>query len=493
MELSPQESAVLLYLKDIKEINEKDIVIDKLSNENIRGAISWLEKKGLVSARVVNSGELELTREGRKYLEEGFPEYRILSVLKSKKRISLSDVRTKLGLEESKIAIAQLAKFGIKPNKGEIEINNFKEIEDKLLKRMELLKSIDSGNKEILEKYPEEKDAILKRSGIVERRTRSTRMVKISEEGKEILSTIRDAEDSIGELTAEMIRDGTWKNRRFRTYDLNMPGKVTPRHGLHPLTVLINDVREIFLSMGFEELKDPYVEFTGWNMDALFIPQDHPARDMQDTFFLSTKKKVEPDEDDRLLFRRAGKIHENGIRGYSGWGYKWRPEEAEKLMLRTHTTASTMRSLHRTPKMEKAVFSVDKVFRHESVDWKHLAEFHQVEGAIHARNANLGTLKWYLRKFYSALGFDHIELIPSYYPYTEPSLDVVVQIDGKELEMGGSGLIRPEVTKALGLEYNVIAWGLGLERLALLYYGLNDLRKLYESDLGWLQEYRLRL
>lgn len=493
MELSPQESAVLIYLKDRQEVKEKDIVIDKLSDENVRGAISWLDKKGLIITRIVDSEELELTDEGRKYLAEGFPEYRILSILKTKKVMGLSEVQSILGPVESRIAIAQLAKFGIKPSKGEIEIKQIEDIEDKLLKRMELLKAIDSNNTDLLNSLPEERDAILKRSGIVERRTRSTRIVKISEAGIEVLSSMKGSEDSIGELTAEMIRDGSWKNRKFRAYDLNMPGKVIRRNGLHPMTVLINDVREIFLSMGFEELKDPYVEFTGWNMDALFIPQDHPARDMQDTFFLSTEKKIEPNEEDRNLFSKAGKIHEQGIRGYSGWRYDWKPEEAEKLMLRTHTTASTMRSLHRTPKIEKAVFSVDKVFRHESVDWKHLAEFHQVEGAIHARNANLGTLKWYLRKFYSALGFDHIELIPSYYPYTEPSLDVVVQIDGKELEMGGSGLIRPEVTKALGLEYNVIAWGLGLERLALLYYGLNDLRKLYESDLGWLQNYRVRL
>ncbi len=493
MELSAQESAVLIYLKDRNEVNEREMRIEKLSSDNIRGAISWLEKKGLINVKIVDAEELELSGEGQKYLKEGLPELRVLSLLKKKKRISIKEIQGELGESESKIAIAQLAKLGIKPSKGELEYISGKEQEQIILREMGVLESIWKKDLSILPEYKDEKEALLRRSGIVERKVRSSRIVSINEAGRKNLAAMEESTDSIGELTAEMIRAGTWRDKRFRPYDLNLPGKSVKRRGLHPMTAIINDVRQIFLSMGFEELKDGYVEFAGWNMDSLFIPQDHPARDMQDTFFLEPAKQVEPDRAERILFGKSGKIHEKGMSGYSGWGYKWQPEEAEKLMLRTHTTASTMRSLHKSPGAEKAVFSVDKVFRHESVDWKHLAEFHQVEGAIHAKNANLGTLKWYLRKFYSALGFEHIELIPSYYPYTGPSLDVIVEIDGKELELGGSGLIRPEVTKALGLKYNVIAWGLGLERLALLYYGLNDLRKLYDNDMNWLQNYRIRL
>ncbi len=249
-------------------------------------------------------------------------------------------------------------------------------------------------------------------------------------------------------------------------------------------------VKEIFLELGFSEMPGHYIEYAAWNMDALFIPQDHPARDMQDTFYLDTKKKPEMEHPEVMdIFSR---VHEKGIRGYRGWGYKWSREKASQLLLRTHTTVSTIRYLYEHPEPPQAVFSVEKVFRHESVDWKHLAELHQIEGAYYGKDASLASLKWLMREFYSRLGFRDLKFIPSYYPYTEPSMDVVGTIDGKEMELGGSGVFRPEVTKPLGLKVPVIAWGLGLERLAMIYFGLNDIRDIYQSDLDWLRTYRLR-
>ncbi len=155
--------------------------------------------------------------------------------------------------------------------------------------------------------------------------------------------------------------------------------------------------------------------------------------------------------------------------------------------MRTHTTVNTIRYLYNNRNPPQYIFSIEKVFRHESVDWKHLSELYQIEGAVYARDANLSTLKWLLREFYSRLGFNKIRLIPSYYPYTEPSMDVVVEINGKEVELGGSGIFRPEVTGPIGLKYPVLAFGLGLERLAMIYYGLTDIRDIYNSDIEWLK------
>ncbi|MGC8609537.1 MAG: phenylalanine--tRNA ligase subunit alpha, partial [Thermoplasmata archaeon] len=231
-----------------------------------------------------------------------------------------------------------------------------------------------------------------------------------------------------------------------------------------------------------------YIEYALWDMDSLFIAQDHPARDLQDTFYVSTSNMPEvenPEIEDSIK-----RIHERGSGKYSGWGYRWSHDKAMELVLRTHTTVNTARYLYKSAP-PKAIFSVEKVFRHESVDWKHLAEFHQIEGAVYSRDANVSTLKWMLRNFYSRIGFDEIKLIPSYYPYTEPSIDVIVNIDGKEVELGGSGILRPEVGRILGLKAPVIAWGLGLERLAMMYYDLTDIRQLYNSDFDWLQTYRI--
>lgn len=241
--------------------------------------------------------------------------------------------------------------------------------------------------------------------------------------------------------------------------------------------------------MGFAEMQGKYVEYSGWNMDALFIPQDHPARDMQDTFYLKSDAPFEFQHPE--IIEVLKKVHENGMDGYPGWQYTWSEEKARQLLLRTHTTVSTIRHLYENKEAPSAIFSVEKVFRHESVDWKHLAELHQIEGAVHSKDANVSTLKGLMRVFYQSLGFEDIKFVPSYYPYTEPSIDVTVKIRGKEVELGGSGVFRPEVTKPLGLKEPVIAWGLGLERLAMIYYNLTDIREIYNSDLDWLRNFRL--
>ncbi|HLH86694.1 MAG TPA: phenylalanine--tRNA ligase subunit alpha, partial [Thermoplasmataceae archaeon] len=252
----------------------------------------------------------------------------------------------------------------------------------------------------------------------------------------------------------------------------------------------IDIIREIFLSFGFREMSGHYIETAFWNMDALFIPQDHPARDLQDTFFLEgPEMEIEHQE----VIDSVRRSHEKGIRRYRGWEYKWSMDKAKQPLLRTHTTVSTIRTLYELKECPVALFSIEKVFRHESVDWKHLAELHQIEGAYYASDANLSTLKWLMTEFYSRLGFDDIRLVPSYYPYTEPSMDVVAYINGREIELGGSGIFRPEVTIPLGLKEPVIAWGLGLERLAMIFYGLDDIRRIYSSDLNWLRSFTLKM
>ncbi len=491
MELSPQEIYVLKQLAEKKELKEEEMGNSEFSTENIRGAVSWLQKKNLVSLNIIEETLYSLTEEGYDFLKSGLPETEMIELLKAEGTLTLGEVFERLGKDRGKIALTQMAKFNVKPVSGNITLPPESGIDHELSIRKMVLEKLSKGSPIESEEESVQFQNLLKRSGIVDSKIRRTRFVSLTAEGKKALTELHE-EKSVGNLANEMLITGEWKDVTFRSYDLNMPGKNTKRIGLHPMTILIEKVRQIYLSMGFTELKDDYVELSGWNMDALFIPQDHPARDMQDTFFLDFMDKEVSAEDEKL-FKHVGKVHTHGMRGYSGWGYEWSMDEARKYLLRTHTTASTMRAFQKNPQAEMAVFSVDKVFRHESVDWKHLAEFYQMEGAIHSKNANLATLKWFMRKFYSKLGFDNIELIPSYYPYTEPSMDVIVQINGKEVEMGGSGVIRPEVTKSLGLKHNVIAWGLGLERLALMYYGLDDVRKLYNSDIDWLRSYTIKL
>jgi len=237
--------------------------------------------------------------------------------------------------------------------------------------------------------------------------------------------------------------------------------------------------------MGFSEIVEDYVQTAGWNMDALFIPQDHPAREMQDTFYLDEPNQIPLNPQ---LMKQWKEIHEHGGKTESkGWGGKFDEEISQKGLLRTHTTVNTIQYLAENPIEPCRVFAIDRVFRKESIDRTHLPEFHQIEGIIMEPGANLGMLVTTLKTFYQKMGYPEVRVRPAYFPYTEPSLEVEVKWRGKWLELGGAGIFRPEVTEPLGIKDPVCAWGMGLERLAMLVLGLDDIRQLYISDLEWLR------
>jgi phenylalanyl-tRNA synthetase alpha chain len=231
------------------------------------------------------------------------------------------------------------------------------------------------------------------------------------------------------------------------------------------------------------------------HFDALFQPQDHPARELQDTFYLKNPKHAKLPEKDRVLAVKA--THENGGDSNSlGWRYQWDENIAKQTVLRTHTTATTMRRLaqfyRNNDKTPVKVFCIDRVFRNEKLDKSHLAEFTQIEGIVIDENVNLSDLIGLLSEFYRKIGFKEIITRPGFFPYTEPSMEVSVYYDkiGEWLEMGGSGIFRPEVTYPWGIKdpTRVLAWGQGLERIAMLYYDRKDIRDLYINPIKWLRQ-----
>ncbi|MBR9703441.1 phenylalanine--tRNA ligase subunit alpha, partial [Candidatus Woesearchaeota archaeon] len=240
---------------------------------------------------------------------------------------------------------------------------------------------------------------------------------------------------------------------------------------------------------GFQEMEGDYVQTAFWDLDALFVPQDHPAREMQDTFYLEnpSKQKI----DDKKVYEAVKATHENGgDTGSKGWGYTFSKKESEQLMLRTHTTVLSAQTLDLIKKGKKQLpgkyFAVGKIFRNEELDWKHLFEFTQVEGIVVDPNADFSHLLGYLELFFQKIGYEKVRVRPGHFPYTEPS----VEVDGwhpvkKEwVELGGAGLFRPEVTKTLiGKEVPVLAWGLGMERSISEYFAITDIRDLYNHDL----------
>lgn len=344
-----------------------------------------------------------------------------------------------------------------------------------------------AGQPTLLEGHPAA-DRILqllsKRPELAKIKPRARRTLSLTPIGRDLFASgqiARKQEKNL--LTPEDLRSGAWASITLRPYDVTLSAEQAHPAKIHPLRKIIEQTRRAYLEMGFEEVVSPMVESSFWNFDALFQPQDHPARDMQDTFYMDEPATTALPTDAALV-ERVKRAHEDGgDTGSEGWGYKWSPERARQVVLRTHTTASTIRALARNPNPPYKAFCVGWVCRNETMSYKHLPVFHQVDGIVIDEHASLASLLGTLETFYRKMGFSKVKFKPAFYPYTEPSVDVVVYLESRKkwIEMGGSGIFRPEVTEPLGCKHPVLAWGLGMERLAMIRYGLADIRELYQG------------
>jgi phenylalanyl-tRNA synthetase alpha chain len=327
------------------------------------------------------------------------------------------------------------------------------------------------------------------RSGFVELRERKRRLVQLSPEGRKLVQQGIAAQREVNQLTSELLISGQWREVSLRPYDVTLRSEPVHPGKEHPLVTILQQTRRVFLEMGFSEIVSPYIESSFWDFDALFQPQDHPARDMQDTFYIRRPGRCQLPA--QTVVERVQQTHEDGGEtGSVGWRYRWNLELAERPVLRTHTTASTVRALAADPRPPRKVFCVGPVFRRETVDYKHLPVFHQVDGIIIDERASFASLLGTLSAFYSKMGFSRFQFRPAFFPYTEPSVEVFVWAEAKRdwVEMGGAGMFRPEVTLPLGCTVPVLAWGLGLERLAMFRYNLTSIGELYRARLAWLKE-----
>ncbi len=474
--LSPQEKKILLNLKGEEDVEEIAKRLGYKELVEVMSPISWLSRKGLVEIRERVKSVYYLTDRGEKILKGGLPEARALDLIK--KGSSMKDLSKQLGGEAS-VAIGWLKREGCKIEGGRFLIDERKiaDLEKEISGELKALKNPDDKAYELL-----------KGRGFVKRKEKSMRWASLTKIGEQVRGRLKKEkeEKKVSQITPELIKSGEWRGR-LRSYDVRAYAP-TPRVGKrHILTLLIDRVRDTFLKMGFKEIRGNYVVSSFWDMDVLFIPQDHPARDLQDTFYLNHSFDLDPD-----LLEKVGRIHENGgDTGSKGWGYKWSEEEAKRALLRTHTTLETMRYISQHPKGPIKIFSVDRIFRKEAVDSTHLPEFHQIEGVVMEKRADFRELMGVFKQFYSLMGFN-VRFRPSYFPYTEPSLEVQIYWDGKWIELGGSGMFRPEVLAPFGIKEPVLAWGLGLERLGMILYDLKDIRDLYTNDVDELQSFPLR-
>jgi len=494
-----------LKKKKSNEINAAEFA-DELGIDYIvlMSAINELKKYDLADFKEKEIFQVSLNEEGRSYLKERLPERQLLEVLleKNQKEISLEDFQKLSDFSEKLFYIglsymkrnrwiAQSKATG--ENKIFLIEENFPETE--LEKFMEIFEKKNILNYSNLSKDQKKFVDLLNKRQLIKKEKKTQRIIFLTNEGKNTKVSQIEELHRISKLSSDMITSGSWREYELKPFDVTKQGPLLKGGKIHPVISMINEIQEIFLSMGFTEIRGPIIESAFFNFDALFQPQDHPARELHDTFYLDKPKEAKLPNKKNVQAVKA--THENGGNsGSMGWGYDWDEDIAKQTLLRTHTTATTIRRLaefHKNnDKMPVKVFSIDRVFRNEKVDKSHLAEFTQIEGIVIDENVNLCDLIGLITEFYKKMGFEKIITRPGFFPYTEPSMEVSVYFDklGEWLEMGGSGIFRPEVTYPWGIKNptRVLAWGLGLERLAMLKFEREDIRDLYINPIKWLRE-----
>jgi phenylalanyl-tRNA synthetase alpha chain len=449
------EKKIISVLKTESKLTpEKLEKLTHLSPDQIRRGIEWLKFKELAIVNESKNTNFSLGKNGLESFQKGLPERRLLDLIK-KNSMTISDLQKELGTVFGPAMGLAKRNDWISSNGNEISLKNY----PSSLPGEKTLKQIGEGT--ISESILEKNDlaSLLKRPDFLVENIVKTKEISLSKNAQTLDVTSSDS----GAIDVEA----------------KVPEVFVAR--THPLKDTIDEIREIFVTLGFTEILGNMTQPSFWNFDALFTPQDHPARELQDTFYLddiSAKKIGTPEQ-----IRKVSESHKKN------WRYYWDINEARKMVLRTHTTCVTIKHLAENKPDEARVFSLGRVFRNEKVSYKHLVEFNQIEGVVVGKDASLRNLMGIQREFYKRIGITKIKFWPTFFPYTEPSLQTMVYNErlGKWIELFGMGIFRPEVTKPLGITKPVLAWGGGIERIAMLKYGLDDVREFYNNNLKWLR------
>ena len=497
--LSPIERNVLPFLRDGIELREIAKISGKKEVEVMR-ALQWLENKGAIEIKSSSSDVIELGKNGRVYMKIGLPEKRFLNALDGK--MKLESIKKAAGLDDDEIKMCLgllKSRYAITIMGDEIESTGEREkLLEKGFPEQKLLGKLPKPVEDLNDDEKSMVNRLLKRKGIIVKEDVKFKHVRLTGKGKKLIGKVSGSRiDLIEKLTPKMLKERTWEGKKFRRYDveINVPRVFGGRR--HFVNQAVEYAKRIWLDLGFKEMTGPLLQTSFWNFDALFTAQDHPVRDLQDTFFIKDPERGKlPDP---KIVKAVKDVHESGGKtGSKGWQYKWDSENARLNIMRTHTTCLSARTIAslRTSDLPAKFFAVGKCFRNETMDWSHLFEFNQFEGIVVDPDANFKHLLGYLKNFARKIGFTEVRFRPAHFPYTEPSVEgeVFDPVHKQWIEVFAAGIFRPEVVvPLLGKDVPVLAWGPGLDRMTLSYYNIKDLRELYKNDLKQLREIKMWL
>ncbi len=497
--LHPLEIRLLRHVS-----KSEDITAERISSElsyklgQCNQAFSWLFAKDYIeeSSRKLRT-LFEITGTGKEYISSGIPEQRIVELLKNNGPHKMPDIARELGLENKDVgsAYGQLSKEGVLKMDGE---KNVEVTDAELPGRIAILSSLltrgleqglidesdlNSDELAVIKANSKKRGAAASPFKIIEREDLVYRLTDTGDQVKKLLLEQGVTGEEIGALTPEMLSSGSWKGKAFREYNINTPPSRVLLGRRNPYSQYLQWVKDKLSSLGFEEFDGPLVETEFWNGDALFMPQFHSARDIHDVYYLKNAPSAK--EIEQPWMDQVAQTHENGWEtGSRGWGYKFDRDFTRRQVLRSQGTVLSAKQLHKA-KIPGKYFGVARCFRYDQVDATHGADFYQTEGIVLGEDVNLRTLLGLLKMFAEEIaGAEEVKYVPGYFPFTEPSIEVHIKhpVLGW-FELGGSGIFRPEVTRAMGIDVPVLAWGLGIDRMALMHLGLNDLRELFTPNI----------
>mmetsp|Transcript_21576 Transcript_21576/g.50316 ORF Transcript_21576/g.50316 Transcript_21576/m.50316 type:complete len:497 (-) Transcript_21576:103-1593(-) len=445
-------------------------------HDKLVGVVKSLQAEGLVDTEALKGEGWKLTEEGEQYSKAGSPEAQVFNHIKSTGKGSKDAINEALGKAgQVGVSVAMKNKWLTAGKDG-------------FTLACDSITDTVQADLLVIDTLPPEKlQAYKKRNLVTTYSLTGFRVNKTSEFSVEFKKASAD-------LTADMLKSNAWQKENLKPFNFkDVCGLPCGGGSLHPLMKVRSELRNVLLLMGFEEMPtNQWVESSFWNFDSLFQPQQHPARDAHDTFFMATPSRAQNLPEAYL--EDVKNMHSRGGRGSTGWQYDWSEDEAKKNLLRTHTTAVSARTLYKLAQEYKETgvfkprkfFSIDRVFRNETLDATHLAEFHQVEGFVADRNLGLGHLIGIIREFFLRLGVTGLRFKPAYNPYTEPSMEIFGwhPLLKKTVELGNSGVFRPEMLLPMGLpeDVTVIAWGIGVERTAARMYNIRAIKELFSHQ-----------
>lgn len=460
----------------------------------MRAALTLQDKK-LVQIKEKKHTILKLNTEGKIYAKNGLPERQAVRALEHLGgKATLAKIGEKAGFGKQLVPIAlgwiQRKKWATLDSKASI---------------LQMRHSPDEGNDEILVRLLDQKKEVivedlkpelenafrlLKSRKLLHVEEKTKRTIEMTKAGNVFTKKGISAASEVTQLTPELIVTGKWRRKTLQKYNIEAPVAKTWPGKKHPYLHFVDQVKEKLITLGFKEMTGTNVETSFFNFDALYTPQDHPAREIMDIYFVKSPKYGSIDVE-RSVLQNVKQTHENGWKtGSTGWQYKYSIKGAKRLVLRGHGTCLSARTLlSKDLDIPGRYFSIARCYRPEVLDQTHLTEFNQVEGIVVDENLNLRDLLGILMTFATEIAeADAVRLKPDYYPFTEPSVELSAHKKGYGwIEFGGSGIFRPEVTLPLGIKVPVIAWGLGIDRLFMMKARISDIRDIFSTDLQWLR------